>query len=201
MIAEGFNQRCNVSDPVDYGYGDAAPDTAKYGYGDAEPDTNNYGYGDAEPDYGYGDDSPSTSNAANNSKSNSGGDVDYGYGDAAPTDYAGQDGEEPKRRPRRRNSVTRYSLVCQDQVKNEYDAHANVLDQFRAGNLQAPAGPDMVPLKNESSGGGGMLGRSSHGSDDGSLDASTRSDVHGDKCKKKKKGWGLRLSRNKSSDF
>ena len=58
---------------INYGYGDAAPDTNKYGYGDAAPDTDKYGYGDAAPDtdkYGYGDAAPDTDK--------------YGYGDAAP---------------------------------------------------------------------------------------------------------------------
>ncbi len=60
---------------ADYGYGDAAPDSAKYGYNDSAPTQNKnddpYGYGDASPDtnaYGYGDATPE--DAAN-----------YGYGD------------------------------------------------------------------------------------------------------------------------
>lgn len=54
---------------ADYGYGDAAPDSAKYGYGDATPDP--YGYGDARPDtdaYGHGDAKPDDA-------------AMYGYGD------------------------------------------------------------------------------------------------------------------------
>ncbi|KAL3907013.1 MAG: hypothetical protein SGARI_003739, partial [Bacillariaceae sp.] len=46
-----------TAEAVDYGYGDAAPDSAKananvdYGYGDAAPDSaTDYGYGDAAPD-------------------------------------------------------------------------------------------------------------------------------------------------------
>lgn len=56
---------------ADYGYGDAAPDSAKYGYGDAAPDHDPYGYGDARPDtdvYGYGDARPDDA-------------AMYGYGD------------------------------------------------------------------------------------------------------------------------
>lgn len=64
---------------VDYGYGDAVPDSEKYGYGDATPDsekqqTNEYGYGYEEGDaskYGYGDASPDGSSDTR-SRSNSG---------------------------------------------------------------------------------------------------------------------------------
>lgn len=182
---------------VDYGYGDAAPDTAAgtYGYGSAEPD---YGYGDAKPDttdYGYGDAKPET--------------TDYGYGEAQP-DYgdgspegnATDDDQQPKRRGRRRNSVTRYSIVCQDAVKNEFDAHANVIDQMRNGDA-APAGPpptsepvDACEALNDFP--GLQISANSGHSDDGrsfegSIDSMEGDDK--DKTKKKKRGWGFRRGR------
>lgn len=85
----------------DYGYGDGAPAT-DYGYGDGSPSTD-YGYGDAAPsvDYGYGDDAPAT---------------DYGYGDSAPAQPA-----EPKRRPKRRCSVTKFSLQSPEAAKQELE--------------------------------------------------------------------------------
>ena len=83
----------------DYGYGDAQPD---YGYGDAQPD---YGYGDAQPDYGYGDAQP-----------------DYGYGDAQPDEAPpahacaepmAADASKKEKRPKRRCSVTRFSIEAE----------------------------------------------------------------------------------------
>lgn len=78
----------------DLGYGDAAPDT-DYGYGDVAPDMD-YGYGDSapdQPDYGYGDAKPED---------------DYGYGDSAPESVPQKD-----RRPKRRCSVTKFSLATE----------------------------------------------------------------------------------------
>jgi hypothetical protein len=71
---------------VDYGY----EDLSGYGYGEGEPETD-YDYGDAEPqpDYGYGDE-----------------DNDYGYADEEPSKPV----EEPKQRPKRRCSVTKFNL-------------------------------------------------------------------------------------------
>mmetsp|Transcript_2812 Transcript_2812/g.4498 ORF Transcript_2812/g.4498 Transcript_2812/m.4498 type:complete len:212 (-) Transcript_2812:221-856(-) len=209
-----------MSTMVDYGYGDAAPDSADkygygdYGYGDAAPDSaDKYGYGDAAPDdaakYGYGDSQPSNGN--NNSNTDYGyGDAqpDYGYGDAAPTDYGSTDGDgEPKRRPRRRNSVTRYSLVCQDQVKNEFAAHENMIDQFRNGMVDAPAGPPpqmTVPLNDGSGSGGGAYAYGSQHSSDGydscDLSADGMEGEKKEKSKKKRRGWGFRLGRSGSKD-
>lgn len=184
---------------VDYGYGDAAPDTAAgtygygsaepdYGYGDAKPDTTDYGYGDAKPettDYGYGEAQP-----------------DYGDGDGSPEGNATDDDQQPKRRGRRRNSVTRYSIVCQDAVKNEFDAHANVIDQMRNGDA-APAGPpptsepvDACEALNDFP--GLQISANSGHSDDGrsfegSIDSMEGDDK--DKTKKKKRGWGFRRGR------
>ncbi|KAL3922746.1 MAG: hypothetical protein SGILL_002037 [Bacillariaceae sp.] len=178
---------------MNYGYGDAVPDGAaeKYGYSDAQTD---YGYGDGAPsastsavDYGYGDAAPTASRSSNEAVDYGYSDAqtDYGYGDATPD---GANDEERKPRTRRRNSVTRYSLVCQDKVVNEFNAHANIIDQFRNGSANAPSGPSpsdsSQPLndtQNESQGSRRAPQRSSSGSSD-SVDASG---------KKKKRGWGL----------
>lgn len=117
-----------------YGYSNASWDdsTTKYGYGDASPnnDAAKYGYGDSSPNddaakYGYGDTSRSDDAAQ------------YGYGDATPdsgsTPSSANGDADSERRPRRRNSVTRYSIVAQDAVKQEFVAHANAIDQFRQG--------------------------------------------------------------------
>lgn len=68
---------------VDYEYEDV-----DYGYGDAEPEPANA----PETDYGYG---------------NADTDEDYGYGDAEPEQPVI---EEPKHRPKRRCSVTKFNL-------------------------------------------------------------------------------------------
>jgi hypothetical protein len=104
---------------VDYGYGSPQPD---YGYGeDPKP---------AEVDYGYGDDAPVT---------------DYGYGDdeaAAPQEQAAA---AKSRRPKRRCSVTKYSLVATAQTEGAPEAEmvkqlhaAEMLQHFRNGT--APSG-------------------------------------------------------------
>lgn len=95
--------------PVDYGYGDATPDT-DYGYGDAKPDTD-YGYGDAKPDtdYGYGEAAPSSASHAEYGYGDAA--PDMGYGDASPDADRATELVETKKRPKRRCSVTRYSLV------------------------------------------------------------------------------------------
>ena len=86
---------------VDYGYGDAAP--VDYGYGDATPD---YGYGDASPD-----------DNSNKTTSTSTAD-DYGYGDC---DGGAPAVPQQERRPRRRCSITKYSLEAQEEVKQIFD--------------------------------------------------------------------------------
>ena len=170
---------------VDYGYGSGAPDSAadKYGYGAAEPD---YGYGDGAPtptDYGYGDGAPTSSSNSNNADLGYGEAApDYGYGDATPD---GANDEVRKPRTRRRNSVTRYSLVCQDKVVNEFNAHANVIDQFRSGGA-APAGPppdiSSEPLND-------TTGDASPPSNRNRAQSTDSSDGTGGK--KKKRGWGI----------
>jgi hypothetical protein len=90
---------------VDYGYGD----TPDYGYGETD-----YGYGDAKPaevDYGYGDGGAKQD--------------DYGYGDAKPDEPSSQE----ERRPKRRCSVTRYSIAPQQAPLNA----AAVINDLRNG--------------------------------------------------------------------
>ncbi|GAX27421.1 hypothetical protein FisN_23Hh115 [Fistulifera solaris] len=114
-------------------------DYEDYAYDDDQP----YSYDDQNMDYGYGDDA---------------GDV-YGYGDAEPDESAPiedmgyeQDtvAEEiaPKRRtPKRRCSVTKYSLVSAaenggaeaEMVKNLQAAE--IMNQFRNGGGVPPAVP------------------------------------------------------------
>jgi hypothetical protein len=93
---------------VDYGYGDV-----DYGYGDSAPATD-YGYGDAapsdQPDYGYGDAAPVEQ-------------MDYGYGDAAPEEAPPKD-----RRPKRRCSVTKFSLATETPL-----TAASVINDLRMG--------------------------------------------------------------------
>ncbi len=143
MIEDSFSKRCNVSDPdpsgyygyEDLGYGDGAPDVAHYA--DSAPSLSvatssassssevDYGYGDGAPNLGYGDGAPDT--AANNQPKKQE-EVEYGYGDASPEmgygdaapDSANADASGEQRRPRRRNSVTRCSVVDADSVETEF---------------------------------------------------------------------------------
>lgn len=94
---------------VDYGYGD---NTTDYGYGDSAPDSTDYGYGDSgagaaeATDYGYGDDS------------------------GAPQEPTPQ----PKgRRPRRRCSVTKYSL--EEASKDSGTPEAEMVQQLNAAQM------------------------------------------------------------------
>lgn len=118
---------------MDYGYGDQN-NSADYGYGSANVDygygaQTDYGYGDAEPtntDYGYGDSGPSN--------------IDYDYGNSETTEPSEPAKSAPKpRRPRRRCSVTKYSLeetaekgsAEAEMVKNLHAAE--MLQKFRQG--------------------------------------------------------------------
>jgi hypothetical protein len=154
----------------DLGYGDAEPDSGRalYGYGRAAPDM---GYGEAAPDQrdapGYGDASHYGESEVDVVGYN---DVDVGtagHGSrrrrgpartrsdeswlsesssrtAATVESYGeysQAGAPRRQRYRRRGSVTKYSIDAQDTVKQEYDEHANMIDQFRATmNQDATAG-------------------------------------------------------------
>lgn len=126
-----FHKLLTMTD-YDYGYGDSADD---YGYGDAAP-AEDYGYGDSADDYGYGDAAPAEDYGYGDQAAAE----DYGYGDAVPEEVA------PKRRtPKRRCSVTKYSLVSAaenggaeaEMVKNLNAAE--MLNQFRNGGGLPPS--------------------------------------------------------------
>eukprot|EP00429_Kryptoperidinium_foliaceum_P053529 CAMPEP_0176091066 /NCGR_PEP_ID=MMETSP0120_2-20121206/45609_1 /TAXON_ID=160619 /ORGANISM="Kryptoperidinium foliaceum, Strain CCMP 1326" /LENGTH=271 /DNA_ID=CAMNT_0017424951 /DNA_START=157 /DNA_END=972 /DNA_ORIENTATION=+ len=183
-----------------YEYGDAAPDdAAKYGYGE-EPDYASYGYGNAAPDYasyGYGE----TENSA---------DI-YGYGDpddAAKYGYGDEDQKRPpnrshsadsisggrRERPRRRGSVTKYSLETAEAVKEEYEKNNEILNQYRSGSAEDPSAEDIhVSLKQDD--GSRQFGRNRTMSDD-SIDDMSCDNVA--EKKKKKRFARLRIGRNRS---
>lgn len=101
---------------VDYGYGD---DAAAYGYGDDAPDYGygddavpDYGYGDAAADYGYGDTEDLGYGATEDYGYGDQGDP-YGYGDAAPDEAPGPLPPKTEKRPKRRCSVTRFSIEAE----------------------------------------------------------------------------------------
>jgi hypothetical protein len=111
-----------------------------YGYGDAAPGNQDYGYGDASPEYGYGDAGP---------------DRGIGYADAAPEDADHVHGEvmpeaakvtEP-RRPKRRCSVTKYSLVSNategsaEAEMGQQIQQAEMMQNFRNGGGARPSPP------------------------------------------------------------
>ena len=105
----------SVTSADKYGYGDTSNTTSadKYGYGDTSNTTSadKYGYGDtsntsAEDKYGYGD----TSNTSGEDK--------YAYGDTTST-HSGQSADSQRHRPRRRGSVTKYSLEATATVADE----------------------------------------------------------------------------------
>lgn len=139
---------------VDYGYGDAEPDPVDYGYGDvdygygdAAPDQD-YGYGDAQPDYGYGDAKPSEDYGYGDAQ------PDYGYGDAKPDEdygYGDQVEEKPKeepkkpagRRPKRRCSVTKYTL---DETAQAAQTHVDIIQQMREGSKPQDLNPDQLGM-------------------------------------------------------
>jgi hypothetical protein len=108
---------------TDYGY-----DNPEYGYGDTSPDC---GYSDTGPDmdYGYGDDA-----APEN--------TDYGYG-AEVTPEAAKPTES--RRPKRRCSVTKYSLVSSEgsaeAEMGQQIQQAEMLQSFRNGGGARPLPP------------------------------------------------------------
>ena len=115
-----------------YGYGDGSPDESDYGYGDTKPDED-YGYGDAKPDmdYGYGDAKPDDDNRYSDAKP----DKDYGHG--TPPSPAAPAAPSENRRPKRRCSVTKYSLEeskgSQEQEMVQQLNAAQMLENFRNG--------------------------------------------------------------------
>ena len=96
MIDQTFSQQCMVSEPkvVDYGYGDATPDSANAAStnsnSNAATDADVYGYGDATPDsavqqhHDYASYGRQTSNVSGVSSSGSAQDdrAKYGYGES-----------------------------------------------------------------------------------------------------------------------
>lgn len=190
---------------VDYGYGDAVPDSSgeNYDYGDVQPD---YVYGNGDPstsdkiDCGYGDSQPSANKNDTTDYGYGDAEPDYGYGDGSPEEENNGDGDQPKRRNRRRNSVTRYSIAGQDTVKNEFDAHANVIDQFRNDSMNAPC---VGPLPEQACAEPVDGAPRGYVSDDcqslkGSLGDDSEHDGK-DKTEKKKRGWSFRLGRANTS--
>jgi hypothetical protein len=145
----------------DLGYGDAEPDSAKdpYGYGRANPDL---GYGEATPDrpaaLEYGDDATDDGEGPyqvglNDDDVGTAGGGGGGRRRRVPprtrsdetwmftTAESNGESRSPRQRYRRRGSVTKYSIEEQNTVKQEYDEHANVIDQFRAAmNFRQEAG-------------------------------------------------------------
>ena len=214
VIDESFNQRCTVSDDKygyepavpkgdaddPYGYGPAAPsvsrhsdddDAAKYGYGDDDNNNNN----NTANLYGYGDTSDSAPLVNRSSTHSTGSEsVDYGYGD----DEA--DVRRRRERPRRRGSVTKYSLEATQEVQQEFQ-----------NTLQPEASADEVgtiPLKDcdtrtPSKSRKGSDANNSYMSEDDDVSVDDMScegqDQDGTDKKKKKKRFGrFRIGRNKS---
>ena len=115
-------------------------------YGDSDDDQPDYGYGEAAPDTVT--DLPSKADSdgeAETCKKNRAGrfrppGVSKSGGLSVTTiQSAGMyDGDRGIRRHgyRRRGSVTRYSIVGQEQVVNEYQKHEDVINQFRRDSLK-----------------------------------------------------------------
>jgi hypothetical protein len=101
----------NTSAPDKYGYGDSSKTPAdKYGYGDtSNTTTDKYGYGD-------------TSNTSED-KCGHGGTNDLGYGDTnahgGGSTASEQIADSQRHRPRRRGSITKFSLEATKTVANE----------------------------------------------------------------------------------
>lgn len=238
--AEKYGYGDAAPDTGKYGYGDAAPDNNdKYGYGDATPDGDKYGYGDATPDtdkYGYGSGAPAAADLGYEDPDAAADSNPYGYElDNVPRRNAplrshsthsthstssaeygyGDDGGEVRRRrerPRRRGSVTKYSLDAQNTVAQEFDAHTQAIEQLRSGAAAAqpppppPGGEEAVPLKKGSSRGTPRRSRSSDDvgvgaelSEDDDISVEEMSCEDGADKKKKKKRFGrFRIGRNRS---
>jgi hypothetical protein len=132
-----------MADKVDYGYGDV-----DYGYGDAHP-SEDYGYGDAQPDYWYGDAMPEEDygyGATDYGYGDSNPDEDYGYGATEDYGYGDADAQpvpQEKRRPKRRCSVTKYSLEEQTPL-----TAASVIAGFRNGVSEPPPQPEEESVMN-----------------------------------------------------
>jgi pyruvate/2-oxoglutarate dehydrogenase complex dihydrolipoamide acyltransferase (E2) component len=132
IMADDYGYDANYGDTADYGYGDSGGGAEDYGYGDsADAAASDYGYGDDAGGYGYGDDD----------NGGAGGGGDYGYGDAppdeAPAAPAPTTAPEAKNRPKRRSSVTRFSM--------EAEACGNELDYNWNGSSQQQPKEDSIP--------------------------------------------------------
>lgn len=214
VIDESFNQRCSVSEDK-YGYEPAAPkaDNDPYGYGDATPDTAaaakavndaaKYGYGDddnsaSQYGYGYGDTSDAATPLGNRSNHSTGStdSVDYGYGD--------DEGEVRRRRerPRRRGSVTKYSLEATQEVQKDHQDSLQPHDVPTAPPNEEITFPlkeegSRTPIRNRKS----SDHSSSHMSEDDDLsvdDMSCEGQDAAEKKKKKKRFGRFRIGRNRS---
>lgn len=205
VIDESFNQRCSVSDDK-YGYEPAAPkeDSDPYGYGPAAPsvssnsdDIAKYGYGDDDNGanlYGYGDTSDHAP-VGNRSRTHSNGSesVDYGYGD----DEA--DVRRRRERPRRRGSVTKYSLEATQEVQQEFQDTLQPEAEGDYGTIPLKDCDSRTPSK-------GRKGSDTNNSymsedDDASVDEMScegQDQDPADKKKKKKRFGRFRIGRNKS---
>jgi hypothetical protein len=144
----------------DLGYGEATPDHRDaLGYEDASPDsagaspTKHDGYDGGPIQMGYNDEvvggtTATTGRQLNHragpprSKSDESLLSEYSARTIATSESYGEysqgegSGGTRKNRYRRRGSVTKYSIGAQDTVKQEYDDHANLIDQFRSTMLQ-----------------------------------------------------------------
>ncbi len=230
VIDESFNQRCSVSDdkygyepaaPKEdsdpYGYGDGAPaanndDNSKYGYGDGGPDTANsaaipddaakYGYGDddnAASPYGYGDTSDNIPLGNRSTHSSGSSDsVEHAQGD--------DEGEVRRRRerPRRRGSVTKYSLEATEMVQQD---HQDSLQPQGVPPTPTTDSDEITLALKESGSRTPIKSRKSseHSAsymsedDDGSVDEmSCEGQDATDKKKKKKRFGRFRIGRNRS---
>jgi hypothetical protein len=119
MIDKTFNQQCMVADPkVDYGYGDATPSTTDYGYGDAAPSSSTTASNDAATP-GYGETTAGNTTAATDYGYGSADANQYGYGDSTSGGSGGGEALRRRERPRRRGSVTKYSLDATQELKNQ----------------------------------------------------------------------------------
>lgn len=204
VIDESFNQRCTVSDDK-YGYEPSAPkeDSDPYGYGSTAPSVSNnsndadkYGYGDDNDAnlYGYDDTSDNAPMTTRSSTHSTGSDsVDYGYGD----DEA--DVRRRRERPRRRGSVTKYSLEATQEVQQEFQ---NTLQpESSQGDVAT------IPLKDSDSRTPTKSRKSDPNNsymsedDDNSVDEMScegQDQDPADKKKKKKRFGRFRIGRNKS---
>lgn len=133
-------------------------------------------------------------------------DSDLGFGDGAPDDSrnaplrscSSHSTNSRRERPRRRGSVTKYSLDTADEVKKEYDEHSEALNHLRNGGTIDSIS---VPLKS-SNDDANQGYRQRSGSEDRSIDETGSSDGSlndtSDKKEKKKRFGRFRVGRNRS---